>query len=141
MANVEGACGVGRDKLHLNFFTLPLIVAAETIAFIQYGIDHFEGTRSAHKEVDKTGPGNLHLLHRTALRQVLDQSLRQFAGRAASRFRGNQGNVAGIIAVGLVLGIAHLWSEGLVRRQRAIGLECCQCRLEQIGNGLFHAVR
>ena len=49
--------------------------------------------------------------------------------------------VAGIIAVGLVLGIAHLWSEGLVRRQRAIGLECCQCRLEQIGNGLFHAVR
>ena len=141
MANVEGAGGVGRNKLHLNFFALALVVAAETVAFIQYGVDHFKSTGRAHEEVDETGPGNLHFLHRFALRQLLDKRLRQFARRTTGSLRGNQGNVAGVVAVGLVLGIAYLWSEGLVRRQSAIGLECCQCRLEQIGNGLFHAVR
>ncbi len=140
MAHVQGASRVGGDKLHLDLLALAIVVTTVLPGVVENGVNHLKGTGCAHEKVDKTGACNLNFLDSAGVRQPFHQCLCQLSWRATRRLRCDQSNVAGVVTVGFVLGVAYLWCKGLICWQGAFRLQGRQRRLEQFGYGLFHAV-
>lgn len=140
MADMQGAGRVGGHELHLDLFSLATVVVAESLALLKDCFHDTEGAGGTHEKVDEARARDFNVRHRVTSRQSGNQCLGQLPGRAAGRLGCDQGDIAGIITVRLVLGVAHLRCKSLIRGQDTFGLQGCKRRLEQVGNGFFHRV-
>ena len=76
MTDVQRPRWVGRDKLHLHFFSLASLVAAKSSACLQYLVHNRLLAVSRDKKVDKTSASNVYLANHIIGGQTINNLLR-----------------------------------------------------------------
>ena len=90
------------------------------------------------EEIEEAGAGDFHLGDLLVGWQGSDQLLGQVARLHAGGFGQHHGDVAGEVAVALVLGVLHLDGRRQARRQHAFGGQAVEGLLDQVANAVFH---
>ncbi len=110
MAHVQRTGGIGGYELDEHPPAAAVFAAPETLALVQDAPDHLELGIADDEYVDEPGPGDLDLLDQRAVRQGLDDRLRQVPRRHAGGSGQSQGDIGGQVAVVLLAGLleAHV---------------------------------
>ena len=90
------------------------------------------------EEVEKAGAGDLHLAHRRIGGEGGQQLLGQVARFGPRRLGQQQGDIAGEVAVALVLGVLDLDGRRHVGRQGAVGDQAVEGVLDELADAVFH---
>lgn len=90
------------------------------------------------EEVEKARTGDLDLADLRVLGQCGDELLGQLPRLHAGRFGQHHGDVAGEVAVTLVLGVFHLDRGRQSLRQHALAGQADKGLLDQVANAVFH---
>ncbi len=90
------------------------------------------------EEVEEAGAGDLHLAYRRVGGEGGQQLLGQLARLGAGRLGQQQGDVAGEVAVALVLGVLDLDCRRHVGRQGTVGDQAVEGVLDELADAVFH---
>ncbi len=135
---MQGAGGVGGDEFHLHPAPLTHVAMPVGMAGGENIADHLGGCRFVEEEVDKAGAGDFGPGHLSGGGQGVDNQLGDLTRWPPGGFGQGQGDVAGQIAVALVLGAVDIDPGFDVRRQLAAVGEGLQGRAYQVADMVFH---
>ncbi|MCY1210366.1 hypothetical protein D9M72_220520 [compost metagenome] len=117
---------------------LRAVLAHAEVGVGQCGVQALGQGLAVLEEVEEAGAGDFHLGHLLVPGQGGDELFGQVARLHAGGFGQHHGDVAGEVAVALVLGVFHLDGRAEPLGQHALAGETGQGLLDQLANGVFH---
>ncbi|MNF77488.1 hypothetical protein D3C84_596360 [compost metagenome] len=139
MADVHFLGQVRRGQVDHHGLRLAGLAHAEP-AIGQQGIEATGQGVGVLVEVEEAGAGDFDLADLLIAGQRGDQLLGQLARLQTGRFGQHHGDIAGEIAVALVLGVLHLDRRAQALGQHAFGRQAGQGLLDQVANSVFHGL-
>ena len=122
VAHVQRAGRIRRDELDHHLALAAAQILPPAFASLEdFGHDGGDGI-AGEEEIDEAGAGNLHLRHSRTRGQVRHQHFGELARGQAQRLGAGHGEVAGEVAVALVLGgVDHRRDGGSVLAKAGAG--------------------
>ncbi|MNQ56809.1 hypothetical protein D3C85_709440 [compost metagenome] len=117
---------------------LRAVLAHAEVVVGQGGLQALGQGLAVLEEVEEAGAGDFHLGHLLVPGQGVDELLGQVARLHAGWLGQHHGDVAGEVAVALVLGVLHLDGRAEALGQHAFTGETGQGLLDQLANRVFH---
>ena len=139
MAHMQGTGGVGGDKFHLHLFARAFPATAIGGSGREDLFQHPETGVGGDEEIDEPRPRDFHPGDLRRCGQRIHQRLSQFPGRASSRFRQYQRQIAGEVAMAFPASPLNLYIRPEIFGDLSLAFELGQGALQQIGQMIFHS--